>query len=1093
MREGRGAARLLVMFFALFLSSRVASAQKTTGDITGSVTDATGGVLPGATVTALCAATGFSRTALADNQGGFTLPELPVCVYKVTAELQGFKTVSREVQVAVSTVAKSDFRLEVGAQSESVTVEGVSPLVEFSDKLNNNVDKERIDQIPLSGRDFNSLLGVTPGVQRDPGGGFLAVSISGARRTSNNYMIDGISNNDRYYGDSVLNQTGVVGVPATLVPMDAIAEFTIQQTPSAEFGVKGGGAINVVMKSGTNTAHGTAYYFRHDDWTDSPNYFVEKAGGTTTPVKNQQYGGTFGGPIQKDRTFFFGYYEGQRLAVTSPYQVEVPTVGQIGAARLRIANAGLTTNPIGENLLKFYPVDPSTQLSPAGKLTVNSANVANMNTFSVKVDHQLNAQNLVNGRLFFGNSYQSAPAFVGQLTPANGPQDMFNSVTDPTRVALVGVVWNSTLSSRSFLQARFGYNRISQTIDVNNKIDPTTLGLNTGPLDAADFGVPAVTLGTFGYIGGVGGYPITTAPTETYDVSAALTQTRQQHTIKIGGNWQMGTNHSVRNRARSSITISGGGSFDPVSSLVGLLLGRFDSIGRSFGSTSRDMSQQSIGAFINDDWKLSPRVTVSLGVRYDVNLPLKEKNDLASNFIPGQGLVRLGAGIDRLYDVDRNNFGPRAGVAWDVSGDGRTSVRTGYALTYDLPDFKTIHSPNTTWSGLGASAGAMSNPDLGVYSVTLNGSQSKLPDDRTVSCINPNAAVPTGDFVCAQPGVAIFGSSPTGQPPFNAFSVPTDYKTPIYHYFHATLQRELFQRNAVTVTYLGSRGREQSWFRDINGPPVGTPFGNPQPFRPFATQFPTLGHIIQLTNDGKSWYNALQLSYRQQHWHGINTQYNYTLSKCDDYNSDNSRGRNDFPQANNPYDPAANLGPCGFDRRHNFNVGGVYAIPGSNAATRGWEIGTVFTALSGRPFTPNISSRDRTGQDTGSIRADCLVDPIYDFTNPDRFITNAAQAYGTPDTGKLGSCGRDSARRPGLAQWDLNIIKEIHLSGTTRVQARWEIFNLLNRVNLGTPVSTNVRSGLFGTIGSTPDVDAGNPVIAQGGPRSMQWALKIIF
>jgi hypothetical protein len=1085
--------RLLVAFFVVVVLARTASAQKTTGDITGSVADTTGAVVPGATVTALCAATGFSRVATTDNQGGFSLPELPVCVYKVTVDLPGFKTVSREVQVAVNTVAKSDFRLEVGAQSETVTVQGVTPLVEFSDKLNNNVDKERIDQIPLSGRDFNSLLGVTPGVQRDPGGGFLAVSISGARHTSNNYMIDGISNNDRYYGDSVLNQTGVVGVPATLVPMDAIAEFTVQQTPSAEFGVKGGGAINVVMKSGTNQPHGTAYYFRHDDWTDSPNFFVKRAAKEagrpveTTPVKNQQYGGTFGGPLKQDRTFFFGYYEGQRLAVTSPYQAQVPTPGQISAARARIAAAGLATNPIGENLLKYYPVDPS------GQLTVNSANVANMNTFSVKIDHQVNPQNLVNGRLFYGRSYQSAPAFVGELTPANGPQDMFNSVTDPTKIALVGLVWNSTVSQRSFLQVRFGYNQMSQTIDVNNKIDPASLGLNTGPLDAADLGVPEVDLGTFGYIGGVGGYPITTAPTRTYDVSASLTQTREQHTLKIGGTWQRGTNHSVRNRARSIIGVTGGGSFDEVDSLVGLLLGRFDNISRTFGSTSRDMSQNSVGAYVNDDWKMSSRVTVSLGLRYDVNLPLKEVNNLASNFIPGRGLVQLGAGLDRLYDVDRNNFGPRAGIAWDVSGDGRTSVRSGYALTYDLPDFKTIHSPNTTWSGLGARAGAMTNPNLAVYSVTLNGSQSKKPDDRTATCINPNAAVPTGDFVCAQPGVAIFGSSPTGQPPFNAFAVPTDYRTPMYHYFHATLQRELFRGNAVTATYLGSRGRDQSWFRDINGAPVGTPVGNPQPFRPFVAQSPTLGHIIQLTNDGKSWYNALQLSYRQQSWHGINTQYNYTLSKCEDYNSDNSRNREDFPQANNPYDPAANKGPCRFDRRHNFNVGGVYAIPGANAATRGWEVGTVFTALSGRPFTPNISSRDRTGQDIGSIRADCLTAPTYNFTDPDKFITNASEAFADPAAGRLGSCGRNSARQPGLSQWDVNIVKQFHVSGNTRVQARWEIFNLLNRVNLGLPQSTNVRSGLFGTIGSTPDVDAGNPVIAQGGPRSMQWALKIIF
>src|SRR5215471_2133487 len=451
-----------VLSFALGLAS-IAFAQKTTGDITGSITDATGAVMPGVAVSAVCTDTGLTRNTVTDSQGGYALPELPVCVYKVTAELQGFKTVTRDVQVAVNTVAKSDFKMEVGTQSETVTVTGVVPLVEFSDKLNNNVDTERIESIPLSGRDFNSLLAVTPGVQREPGGGFLAVSISGARRTSNNYMIDGISNNDRYYGDSVLNQTGVVGVPATLVPMDAIAEFTVQQTPSAENGVKGGGAINVVMKSGTNQPHGTAYYFRHDDWTDSPNYFVKIAGGSTTPIKNQQYGGTFGGPIQKDKTFFFGYYEGQRLAVTSPYQVSIPKPSEIAAARARIAAAGLVTNSIGENLLKYYPTDPS------GQMTVNSSNVANMNTFALKVDHQVNTNNLINGRFFFGNSYQSAPAFVGQLTPANGPADMFNSVTDPTRVALVGAVWNSTISDKSLLQVRFGYNRISQTIDVNNK------------------------------------------------------------------------------------------------------------------------------------------------------------------------------------------------------------------------------------------------------------------------------------------------------------------------------------------------------------------------------------------------------------------------------------------------------------------------------------------------------------------------------------------------------------------------------------------------------------------------------------------------
>jgi len=1083
------------------LAAAPAFAQRTTGDITGSVSDATGAVLPGVTVTAKCADTGASRTVTTDQAGGYSIPELAICKYTVTAELAGFKTIAREVQVAVSAVSKADFRLEVGAQSETITVQGVSPLIEFSDKLNNNVDKERIDAIPLSGRDFNSLLAVTPGVTREPGGGFIAVSIAGLRHTSNNYMIDGISNNDRYYGDSVMNQVGILGVPATLVPMDAIAEFTIQQTPSAEFGVKGGAAINVVMKAGTNQPHGTAYYFRHDKWTDSPNFFVERSGGDTTDVKNQQYGGTFGGPIVKDKTFFFGYYEGQRLSFVAPYDVFIPRPSEIAAARSRIAAANLTVNPIGENLLKYYPT------SESGKQTINGVSFADMDTFSIKLDHRLNSNNLVNGRFFYGYTNQSAPAGnTGEIVPpaSAGPADMFNTViSPPQKTALVGLVWNSTISSNTLLETRMGYNTIGQTLAVaGNTVDPKSLGLNTGPLDAADMGVPAVYLGYFGYIGGVGGYPISTNPTSSWSVSSALTHTRGQHTMKMGGSWDLGKNHSLRNRARSVLNVSGG-TFDNVDSLTALLLGRFDNAGRSFGSTSRNMSQPSFGVFFNDEWKASSRLTISGGLRYEIHWPVSEASDLESKFVPSLGkLVRVGNGIDSLYDKS-HNFGPRAGLAWDVTGDGRTSFRTGYALTYDLPDFKFVHSPNTTWSGLGARAGAMTNPDLGVFSVNLIGNTSELPDSPLATCVNPNTGAP-GDYVCAQPGVPLYGNSPNGQPPFNAWTIADNYKTPSVHYYHATFQRELFRSNAVTASYVMSRGRNLNWFRDINGPPLGTPIDAIQQNRPFYNVAPDLAHIIEMNNDGKSWYDALQLSYRQNQWHGINSQYNYTLSKCEDYASDNSRGRNNFPQANNPYNPAANKGPCDFDRRHNFSLAGTYSFPGSGPVAGGWTVGSVFTALSGRPFTPNVGSRDRSGQDTGSLRADCLADPLYNFDTsylyPSSdtsaalpFITNAAQAYGTPATGKLGTCGRNSARLPGLSQLDANILKTFRLSNGARIEARWEIFNLFNTVNLGNFPGMNVRAGSFAVIRSTPDVDAGNPVIAQGGPRAMQWALKVIF
>jgi hypothetical protein len=1081
MSKNRWNSVLVIAVVALLGSSTVANAQRTSGDISGTVTDATGGVLPGVTVTAVCTETRFTRTAVTDGTGGYRLPELPLCTYRVTTDLQGFKSVSRDALVTPNAVAKADFKLEVGTQSETVNVEGVSPVIEFSDKLNNRVDAQRIEAMPLSGRDFNSLLNVTPGVQHNPGGGFQGVNVSGARTSSNNFMIDGISNNDRYYGDTVLNSPGVVGVPATLVPTDAIGDFTVQQTPSAEYGVKGGAAINIVMKSGGNVPHGTAYYFRHDEWTDSANFFVQRTGGDKTPVKNGQYGGTFGGPIQKDKTFFFGYYEGQRLAVTSPYVVHVPTADQISTARARIAAAGLQTSPIGENLLKFYPTDPS------GNLNVNAPNISNMNTFSVKLDHQLSPSHMLNERVFYGRNFSSAPAGnSGEIIPPGGAIDMFNSVTDPTVAALVGVVWNATLSNRTLLETRFGFNLFSQTIEPNNKIDPQSLGINTGPLDAADLGVPGVTT-PFGHIGGVGGYPITTKPTTTTQVSMALTQTRGAHTLKVGGSWDYAYNRSVRNQARTTLTANGRSGGD-VDALVGLLLARFEIAARSFGQTERHMTQKSVGLFINDEWKANSRLTLTAGLRYELFTPIAEQNNLATNFFPDRGLVQVGTGgLDQLYKADKNNFGPRAGLAWDVTGDGKTSLRAGYSLTYDSPQMGTMHP------------GLFSTPTLGVFRVQFSQAPRFVPEAAGVTCLNPNNSSAGGDYVCLQPGVPIFGSSPTGVPPFNIFQAPDDFQLGHYHYFHLTFQREVAHNNSVTASYVGSRGDGLVWRKETNAPALGSPTTNADLFRPFATTFPQYRSIVEFTNDSKSWYDSLQLSYRQNSWHGINTQYNYTWSKCMDYNSGNRDAAN--AQAANPYNPADSKGPCNFDIRHNFNIGGSFAIPGGSFGGGPLQIGTVFTALSGRPFTFGQGTTDNSGQNVGVIRANCNADPIYnwdlDYLFPDAtttrsVITNAAQAFSNPAAGTLGTCGRNTGLRAGFAALDLNILKEFKLRGSSRIQARWEIFNVTNRVNLGN-FNVSTRSSVFGQISSTPDVDRGNPVIGSGGPRAMQWALKVLF
>ena len=396
---------------------------------------------------------------------------------------------------------------------------------------------------------------------------------------------------------------------------------------------------------------------------------------------------------------------------------------------------------------------------------------------------------------------------------------------------------------------------------------------------------------------------------------------------------------------------------------------------------------------------------------------------------------------------------------------------------------------------LGVTPGVQRLPGGGFLSVSIAGARA-TSNNYMVDGI-PNNDRYYGESVVNQTGVLGVPATLVPMDAIAEFTVQqtpsADLQTPNYHYFHVTLQREVFTNNIVTAAYIGGRGRELNMYRGINATPLGS--GGGQELRPFAAECPDLDHIIQLTNDGKSWYDSLQLSYRQSAWRGINSQYNVTLSRSVDYVSVDRGSRSSFPQASVPYDPENNKGPCDYDVRANFNAGGVYDLPplGGVRFGSGWQVATVFTALSGRPFTPNIGGRDRSGQGIGAIRANCHGEIEYNPQDPDRYVANAAVAFSDPPPGTLGTCGRNAGRLPGLVQWDLSILKGLMLKNDVRLQFRWEVFNLLNRANFGSLQSTSVLSGSFGTIRSTPDVDATNPVLSQGGARSMQWAVKILF
>jgi hypothetical protein len=1163
---------LTALFVSItFVLIPLASAQTITGTISGDITDYSGAVVAGAAVTVENLGTSEKRTAMTTASGSFLVPDLPIGKYKVTATADGFKTLTQMAEVLAGAVTRSGFKLPVGQRTETVEVEGSAPLVDLSPNNNNYVDSEKIENVPLNGRDFNSLVAITPGVQRTPGGGFLAISINGSRTTSNNYFIDGLYNNDRYYGDSAINQTGIVGIPAVPFPPEAIEELSVQETPSAEFGVKGGAPILLSMKSGTNSWHGSGTWVNHSGLGDAINYFgkhnTDNCAGPgeclPTSIHNNQMNGTIGGPILKDKAFLFLYYEGQRYKSSSVSDRVVPTTADVSNALADIAANNLTVDPVGQTLLNYFPI------TSTGNYITSTPTFASANSFGTKFDFKVNTTNSIAVRYILGDSFQSASPYAG-LPAAGSNPNLFNSVA-ATRAQMAGVSWITNFSPTKILESRFGYTRFSQLIDVNNKINPQSLGIDTGPLGPADFGVPYVYmyhLGYGGYIGGVQGYPLSTRPDATYDWSEHFSWVKGNHTIKIGGNFQRAVTNSIRNYARTGLTVGLFSYYAPITNTVQddveeLLLGKADYANRSFGDTHRHIYQNSVGFYGQDDWKIKKNFTLSYGLRYEINGTMRDKNNLEAEFVPGSptGLEQVGQGINGINNVDYHDFGPHLGFSWDVRGDGKTAVRAGYSLSYDVANFGAFADP---YNFAGATTGVFTQANLNFFNVNnysnvaLGGGSLAPPNmDNYVldsGCYDPTTGV--GDYNCFDSALVgpLYGPNPTNQYPNNAFALVRNLKTPRYHNMNLSVQREVAHNSVITIGYSGQRGRDLLIYRDLNATPVGTIDPNTglacngdncDPYRPLSTLYnqgnnfsPLFRHVIQATNLASSQYDSLQTSFNQRGWHGFDTEYNLTWSKCYDDNSSNRGGSGgDYPQLNNinpvgstalaTVNIADNRGLCDHDVRLNFNASGLYAMPKfrmlGDRFGSGWQVSTIFTAISGRPFTPILDGPDTSGQGLigNSIRPEWDGSKIqYNTRNPDSYVVETYTAPTQPDPcgrfnydsngnligglpltpfyrpcdGTAGNMRRNMLIGPGLAQWDMTLMKNTKVTERLNVELRWEVFNVLNRGNFYyLPNNTLSQSAGFGQITKTSDVAAGNPVIAQGGPRNMNLSLKFTF
>jgi len=466
--------RLLQSAFGLVLLGLVitvpAVAQKITGDISGTVQDRTGAVIKDASITAINTATGETRSAKTSDTGFYRIVELPPGKYKVTVTVPGFKTVTREAEVAIALVTQSDFHLEPGQVSQTIEVADVEPLIEGTeDRLSTLFSDRQVADLPNNGRDFNNLLDGVPGVQRSPGGGFQSLNINGQRATSNNFAVDGIPNNDRYYGEASLGQAAISGTAAALIPLEGISEFNVQSNPGAEFGIRGGSVINIGLKSGTNQLHGSAFWDRHTDAFDARNWFAT----AVTPFRLNQFGASAGFPIKKDKAFLFMSYQGFHLKNVFPASVAIPTPAEIsdatqcvttginpnasGEGPFDINNPNTpvclnngpgpgsdqifgtaddgTVNSIGANILSFIPT------SASGGLNVAAANSLDLNNFHVKFDYIFNSKHRVSVKYLFGDSFQSQPAAPG-VPQAVGPlatsPNMWNSVA-PSLAQLAGI------------------------------------------------------------------------------------------------------------------------------------------------------------------------------------------------------------------------------------------------------------------------------------------------------------------------------------------------------------------------------------------------------------------------------------------------------------------------------------------------------------------------------------------------------------------------------------------------------------------------------------------------------------------------------
>jgi hypothetical protein len=1191
------ATRIVLIVLALSLLSLPALAQSTAGRVLGSVTDQSGAAVAGATVVVTDTQRGTSRTLTTDASGSYVAPDLIPGTYKIHVEAKGFKSVERlNTVIEVATDVRADVTLQPGNVSEIVTVTEEVPLVNTtSATLGGTLSNKEINDLPLSGRNYENLLQLRPGVMRYPGGGFSTTSANGLRAEDNAYYIEGLFNSEPYSGQAIINGSGIAGDSATILPIDSIQEFNLQQNPPAEYGWKPGAVVNVGLKSGTNAVHGSAFGFGRDGVMDARNYFNDAPNPKLTRTL-EQFGGSLGGAIIKDKAFFFGAYEGQRYnvgnsygGVTSPSMVHMApqspnncSFGFAGDCYNSIPDAiaditspaaqaaGVIVSPAsllvagctgsgssitcnGTGFPTNNQTDINTALTPIQAITIPNGfnNIVHVDNVVGKVDYRLNVQHSINGTYFFGNNSGTVEDF------SELQQRWLSDIH--TRAQVLGGSWIWTPNARLVNEARVGYDRLYQpTLPADLNTPASAYGLDTGITGPYTGGLPRIGFG--GYFTTLGGFkwPKFQGPDSITQFVDHISYTAGKHALIFGGelHYNKVTNASYGN-ARGSVNFLGGvmsanPGINGSSPLEDFFAGAPLKSTVEVGNPTLHLHNWAYSGFFQDDWRATKNLTVNFGIRYEFSSVPQEANNLLGNFDPTLGMVQVGHQISSLYNPDHKNFGPRAGFAWDIGGNGRTVLRGGGGLIYETVNwqsfvaFNNAFGPGSVPTGVpidaaGDTSGGtittsnVTYKNVANYPLTWDAVNGPLYGGSTVNCFKSPCPIMTVD---------------------------RNLTTPYVWNWTLNLQHAFTPNLSLEAAYVGNRGTNLTGIRDINQPPVGSDYnpacaeGNSldQLCLPFNSKFPWLLNIFQMGNVYRSNYNGLQVTLNARNYHGLSMVAGYTYSHASDdvgANWDFGYGSG-LPQ--NAHNVAAEYANSDFDIRHRLTVSLTYAVPGRKGfgqMREGWEINSIITLQTPQFWGPMDEGTDAAGVGPlpvsppanspirwsfyragtaslgnpgdfksgrgvgipyyapGSIPSACTASAtaVDGGTGEQTASLNAFGCYAAgnsvmmaPPLGSFGNMGRNMFQDDGFKNFDFSLAKNFHFGETMRLQARAEFFNIFNHPNFANPYGGQNGFGLndpsvrpFGCGCATPDIAAANPAVGSGGPRSIQLGLKFTF